>query len=543
MTPAVIRTIERGYVDVTAEAGLVLVTRCGSPSKDHLLESTGSGVAFLDLDGDGRDDILVLNAWQLADREPGAPRRTIVDKGRFAYYRNRGDGTFADETIRAGLGGGGAWGGAVAAGDIDDDGHLDLYVACFGPNLLFHNRGDGTFEEVGVAAGVADPGWGGGATLFDADDDGDLDLYVTNYVETTEEEVLAAERTLVYEDKLDVMVGPFGLEGGEDRFYRNRGDGTFEDATVDAGLVDRARGYGLVPVAADLDDDGDLDLYVANDSNPNYLYRNEGDGRFREVGLSSGAAFSEDGAAQAGMGVEVVDLDGDRILDLFVTHFSDDYSTLYRGEGGLFFFDDSTKTGLKLLTFTPLSWGTASIDFDQNAVPDLVIANGHIYPQIDTLPGGHFRQRILLLVNRGGTYIDVGAEAGPGLQVRGSFRGLAVGDLDGDLDPDLVFTRVDEPPLLLRYDGGDRERWLVVAPDTPRPRWIGARIDVEASGRSQSRVILSGGSYASQSNLTAVFGLGPATRAERVTVRFPGGATREFRDVPGGRVLRVPVPH
>jgi len=398
------------YVDATAAAGLGTVTWCGSPAKEHLLESTGSGAAFLDLDADGDDDILVLGAWRLSDRAPGEGGRSILSRGSFAYYRNRGDGTFADETERAGLAGGGSWGNAVAAGDVDSD--------------------------------------------------------------------------------------------------------------------------------------GDLDLYVANDSNPNYLYRNEGEGRFREIGLSSGAALSGDGAAQAGMGIAVLDFDGDRILDLFVTHFAEDHSTLYRGEGGLFFHDASAVTGVAKLTYAPLSWGAESIDIDQDAAPDLVIANGHIYPQIDESAGaGKYRQRNLVLLQRGPRVVDGSPDAGPGFEIPGSFRGLAVGDLEGDLDPDLLFTRIDETPLLLRFDGAERRRWLVVAPESvPGARWIGARIDVQAGGRSQSRVILSGGSYASQSSLVARFALGESGRAERVTVRFPGGEIREYTEIEGGSVLRVRVP-
>lgn len=532
------------FVDVSREAGLELVTWCGSPSKDHLLESTGSGLAFVDLDGDQRDDLLVLNAWRLADRDTDDEPRRIVDRGRFAFYHNRGDGTFEDRTAAAGLGGGGAWGCGVIAGDIDDDGDLDLYVTCFGPNLLFRNRGDGTFDEVAGAAGVADPGWGGGAAFFDADNDGDLDLYLANYVEATEADVLNAERTLLYRGKLEVMVGPFGLTGAQDRFYRNRGDGTFDDVTSAAGCEDLARAFGLGVVAADLDDDGDLDLYVANDSNPNYLFRNQGDGTFREIGVVAGAAFSAEGAAQASMGVEVADWDADGNLDLFTTHFAQDACTLYRGEGNLFFADVAAATRIDALTFSVLSWGTLALDFDQDGRLDLAIANGHIYPQVDSLGDGTtYEQRNLLLLNRGVHFEDGSAQAGPGFAIRGSFRGLAAGDLDSDGDLDLAFTRIDATPLLLRNDGGDRRRRLTLAArPAPGPWWIGARIDVTSGGRTQSSVVLSGGSYASQSNLRPVFTLDESAVADRVSVRFPGGARREYVGVAGGTVLEIERP-
>jgi hypothetical protein len=509
-----------------------------------LLESVGSGAAFVDLDGDGLDDIFVLSGWRLGDRRSDGGPREVLSKGSFAYYHNLGGGRFADETSKAGLGGGGAWGIGVAAGDIDGDGDLDLFVTCFGRNLLYRNRGDGTFEEVGAAAGVAGAGWWGSAAFFDADGDGDLDLYVTSYIDATLDDVLNAERTLVYKGAVQVMVGPFGLRGGADRFYRNRGDGTFEDATVESGLEDVGLGYGLGVVAADFDGDGDLDLYVANDSNPNYLFRNDGGGRFTEIGVVSGAAFSSEGAAQASMGLETAVFDGDGLLDLFVTNFADDNSALYKGDGGLFFTDVSIPTKIAALTFKPLSWGTASIDFDQDGRADLVVADGHIYPQVDAIEKEFgFRQRPLLLLNRGATFEDGTDRAGAGFQARSSYRGLAVGDIEGDRDPDLLFTRIDEPPLLLRYDGGDPRRWLVVeASPHPGPRWIGARVDVEAGGRRQSRVILSGGSFASQSALRAVFALGGAGSAERVVVRFPGGGVQEFHDVAGGTTLKVAVP-
>jgi hypothetical protein len=532
------------FVDVTQAAGVAGATWCGSPSKDHLLESTGSGLAFVDLDGDERDDLLILNAWRLADRDDGADARRVVDRGRFAHYRNRGDGTFEDRTDAAGLGGGGAWSCGVIAGDIDDDGDLDLYVTCFGPNLLFRNNGDGTFVEVGRQAGVDDPGWGGAAAFFDADNDGDLDLYLANYVEAGIDDVLRARRTLRYRGAIDVMVGPFGLTGAKDRLYRNRGDGTFEDVTQAAGCEDVARGFGLGVVAADLDDDGDLDFYVANDSNPNYLFRNEGNGTLREIGVVSGAAFSGSGAAQAGMGVEVADFDADGILDLFVTHFAQDGCTLYRGEGNLFFADVSAAWRVDALTFAPLSWGTLGLDLDQDTRTDLLVANGHIYPQVDELgDGSTYAQRNLVLLNRGTHFEDATARAGPGFAIAGSFRGLAAGDLDADGDLDLALTRIDAPPLLLRNDGTDPRRHLTLAArPSPGPWWIGARIDVTSGARTQTRVVLSGGSYASQSSLRPVFTLGASGIAERVVVRFPGGSRREYRGVAGGSVLEIERP-
>ena len=288
-----------------ARPGLKTVLYCGGPDKDHILESVGTGAAFVDYDGDGRLDVFLVNAWAL-DEEPSRVRL----KGRNALYRNRGDGTFEDVTERAGVADE-SWGCGVCAGDYDNDGHVDLFVTNFGPNRLYRNRGDGTFEQVAERAGVADPGWGAGAAFFDADGDGDLDLYVANYIDATMDDVLAARRTILWREKVKVLAGPFGLRGGRDRFFRNNGDGTFRDATDEAGMTDTAESYGLGVLASDLDHDGDVDVFVANDSNPNFLYRNNGNGTFTEIGAWSGAGLNGNGVAQAGMGVDAADFDGD----------------------------------------------------------------------------------------------------------------------------------------------------------------------------------------------------------------------------------------
>ena len=323
--------------------------------KDHLLESTGTGAALIDYDGDGLLDAFLVNAWAL-DEEPSRVRV----KGRNALYRNMGGGRFEDVTDRAGVGGDG-WGGGVCAGDYDNDGRIDLFVTGFGPCRLYRNQGDGTFEQVAERAGVASPGWSAGAAFFDADGDGDLDLYVAHYIEATFDEVLAARRTSTWREKVKVMAGPFGLRGGKDRFYRNNGDGTFRDDTEKAGMTDIAESYGLGVLASDLDNDGDVDIYVANDSNPKFLYRNDGGGSFTEIGSWSGAGLSGEGVAQAGMGVDAADFDGDGLQDIFVTNFARDHATLYKNNGNLAVFrhqpDDAAQSldvrdaqvGLRLL--------------------------------------------------------------------------------------------------------------------------------------------------------------------------------------------------
>ncbi len=520
------------FTDVSASAGLTRVLHAGRPGKDHLLDSAGFGAAWIDYDRDGRIDIYVVNGWKLDDRE-------IVERGRNALYRNRGDGTFEDVTDAAGVDGAGRWCSGVAVADVDDDGLPDLFVTAFGANLLYRNRGDGTFEEVAADLGVAAPGWNTGAAFFDADGDRDLDLYVAAYIDASVEEVLAAERTLDWKGVARVAPGPFGMPGAPDRFFLQREDGTFAEATEAAGLADRALGFGFGVRALDVDGDGDLDLYVANDSDANYLYRNEGDGTFKDTGLWSGAAFDANGAAQAGMGVAAGDANGDRVPDLFVTNFSEDFSTLYVGDGDGFFRDVSADSGVGAATYRPLSWGTLLADLDNDGDDDLVVANGHIYPQVDAHPefAMTYRQRDQLLENvGGGRFVEVGDRAGAGFAIERSSRGLAAGDYDDDGDLDLLFTALDEPPLLLRNDT-EGARWLTVvleaAPGSGGT--IGATVEVRAGGRRLRRDLASGESFLSAHDPRLHFGLGDAARVEELLVRWPDGAVERWRDLEADR--------
>ena len=523
------------FTDVAAEAGLTRVLLAGRPEKDHLLDSTGAGAAWLDYDGDGWLDLYLLNGWRL---EQGR----VVERGRNALYRNRGDGTFEDVTDIAGVDGEGCWCIGVAVADYDNDGFDDLFVSAFGPNLLYRNRGDGTFENVAAAAGVEAPGWNTGAAFFDADGDGDLDLYVAAYIDQTIDDVLAARPTLDWKGVDKVAVGPFGLDGAADHFFVSNGDGTFTEATEEAGLADRSLGYGFAVIAFDPDNDGDMDIYVANDSDANYLYRNDGTGRFREIGLWSGAAFDINGAAQAGMGIAVGEATGDAHVDLVVTNFSEDFTTLYAGEGGGFFRDASDESGVGAATYLSLSWGAVLADLDHDGDLDLVIANGHIYPQVDRHPefGMSYAQRNQLLENLGGgRFAEVTDRAGPGFQISASSRGLAAGDYDNDGDLDLLITRLDAPPLLLRNDSASG-RWLIVscrtgAGDGPS---IGTRVTVEAGGRSFVRDVSSSGSFLSAHDPRVHFGLGDATVAT-VHVRWPDGSEQVLSNVETNRIVEV----
>ncbi|HEX5138975.1 MAG TPA: CRTAC1 family protein [Planctomycetota bacterium] len=501
------------------------VVWCGRKEKPHLLESGGSGLALFDYDGDSDLDLYVVNGWRLDGDK-------VVEKGRNALWRNRGDGTFEDVTDSAGVGDDG-WGCGVAVGDVDGDGDPDLFVTNFGRDVLYVNRGDGTFARAPDPPGI--DGWSAGAVFLDADGDGDEDLFVGAYIDCTLDEVLHAKPTLDWHGA-KVMLGPFGLTGKRNAYFENAGGGRFVEATGKAGLTDVGAYFSFGVMALDLDGDLDLDLYVANDSNPNYLYRNEGKGRFKEVGLWSGAALDAGGAAQAGMGVGAGDVDGDGDPDLLVTNFEKDATTLYRNDGRCLFADVSEASGVKAPTYAPLSWGTALEDFDLDGDLDIFIANGHIYPQADALPdaGTSYAQANLLLANRGdGRFTDASRDAGPGLSVVRSSRGVAAGDLDNDGDIDLVVSNVDATPTILVNGTVRRGRWLLV--DAPGAR----KVTVEAGGRRWTRHEVRGGSFCSASDPRFHFGLGKVDAIDRVTVTWPDGSEQAIRDAAPDRIVRV----
>jgi hypothetical protein len=527
------------FVDVTQPAGLSRVLLAGRPDKDHLLDSAGSGAAFLDFDRDGRLDVYLVNGWRLeGDR--------IAEKGRNALYRGLPDGTFRDVTAEAGVAGEGHWGSGAFVADYDNDGWPDILVTNFGPNVLYRNLGNGRFENVAANVGIEAPGWNTGAAFFDADADGDLDLYVASYIEATIQDVLNARRTLSWKGLEMVAFGPFGLKGAPDHFFRNESGTRFVDATIEAGLQDRALGFGFAVRAVDVDDDGDVDLYVANDSDANYLYRNEGKGRFKEVGVWSGCALDEKGAAQAGMGLAAGDATGDGVLDLFVSNFAEDFSTLYAGLGGGLFDDVSRISGVGDMTYRPLSWGTALADLDNDTDLDLVVINGHIYPQIDRHPdvAGTYAQPMLLAENRGAgstpLFRDATADAGPAVGQPRSSRGLAVGDYDNDGDLDLLVTTLDAAPTLLRNDSAGGS-WLTVIPEgsNGEPTPIGTRVIVKAGGRLQQRDIASGDSYMSTHDPRPHFGLGAAASVDEIDIRWPDGSHTLLRNVPARQTVRI----
>ena len=518
------------FVDTAAASGLTTPTWFGSRSKPHILESGGAGLALLDYDADGDLDLYLVGAWRLEDGR-------VAERGRNRLYRNRGDGGFEDVTDAAGVGDDG-WGNGVAVGDADGDGRLDLFVTNFGPDVLYRNRGDGTFERSDSSSGGPGlAGWSTGAVFFDADRDGDEDLFVVAYIDCTLEEVLTAKPTLEWQGQA-VMLGPFGLEGAEDRYFENLGGGRFRDATEASGLVDAGNFYGFGVEALDVDGDADLDVYVANDSNPNYLFLNDGRGRFQEMGLWSGAALDGGGNAQGGMGVAAGDSDGDGDPELVVTNFWKDATTLYRNEGEALFTDVARETGVAEPSFMGLEWGTTLSDLDLDGDLDMVIVNGHIYPQADAVPeaGPGYKQRNLLLANQGGSFGDVTAASGPGFAVVESSRGLAMGDVDNDGDLDLAISNMDATPTLPRNDTARRGRhWLLV--DAPGA----VRVEARAGAARWVRHRIAGGSYLSASDPRFHFGLGAVERIDSLTVVYPDGRVVRSGGVAVDRILRLPA--
>ncbi len=514
------------FRDATQSAGLDVITWSGSIEKPHILESTGNGVVVLDYDGDGFQDLYVVTALRLPPDEER-------DEGN-RLYRNLGDGTFEDVTAAAGVGLR-AYGHGGCAGDVDGDGLPDLYVTNYGPNVLFRNNGDGSFADITGRAGVGDPRWSIGAALFDADGDGDQDLFVGNYIEASWEEILEARRTRAWRGKVQVMDGPRGLPESPNTFYLNNGDETFRQATEESGFAVGGMGYSMGVVGFDYDLDGDRDLYVANDSTANRLYRNRGDATFEEVATWTGCAYNADGNAQGSMGVGVGDYDGNGWPDLVVTNFAHDYYALYRNLDGELFQDDTFVARLAVPSYVPLGWAPLLLDMDHDGDEDLFLANGHIYPQVDEDPslGESYRQKNQLLVNEDGIFRELGPQAGEVFEIEESSRGGAWLDMENDVDLDIVVSNQDARPTLLENVTSPAGGWLQVS--LPGA----AVVRFETASRIQLRQSLAGGSYASESDPRLHVGIGPANRLDRMTVSWPDGRTQEYLDLPADRIYVV----
>jgi hypothetical protein len=514
------------FTDVAEKAGLTMQNIFGGiETKKYIIETTGTGVAIFDYDNDGWPDIFLVNGTRL-DGLPSGPAPSNH------LYRNNHDGTFTDVTVKAGLTATG-WGQGVCVGDYDNDGWEDLYITYYGKNRLYHNDG-GVFTEVAEKAGVAGSGkaWGSGCAFVDYDRDGKLDLMVANYVDFDLATAPApGQRANCVWKGVPVMCGPRGLPGAKNILYHNKGDGTFEDVTVKA-HIDRTDGhYSLSVSTLDFDEDGWPDIYVACDSTPSILYRNNHDGTFTDVAVTAGAAFNEDGREQAGMGTTVADFNGDGHLDIFKTNFSDDTSTLYRNNGDGTFTDATSAAGLGLYT-QYLGWGAMFFDFDDDGWPDLILVNGHVYPEVDSqhLGSSYKEPRILYHNNGDATFSDISASAGLGITTAASSRGLAVGDLWNEGRMSAVISNMNAAPSLLVNQIRAPNHWIAIRTVGTKSNrdGIGARILLRTGSRTLVDEVRSGSSYISNSDMRVHFGLGAATKIEWIEIRWPSGLVERF---------------
>jgi hypothetical protein len=507
-------------VDVAAQAGLTLMNIHGSPSRDFIVDTNGNGAAWFDYDNDEDLDALIVN---------GSSRERLAQGGdpMAALYRNDGGGRFSDVTASSGLVKRG-WGMGVCVADYDNDGFQDVYLTAFGANALFRNTGTGAFADVTSAARVGDTRWGMNCAFGDYDRDGDVDLYVANYLTFDEKTApKRGSRPNCRYGTLPVFCGPRGLQGEADVLYRNEGNGTFTDATARAGINDPGH-YGFGVLFSDLDHDGWPDIFVANDSTPNLFFRNKRDGTFSEEGLLTGLALSGDGREQAGMGVDAGDVDGDGRLDLIQTNFTNDYNTLRKNNGGGLFTDVTHAAGMGVIPFPYMGWGVGLVDFDNDSLLDVFVANGHVYPSADRAGlGTKFMQRKLLFLNAGGgRFRHVTDEVGGGLLLEKSSRGAAFGDYDNDGDVDVLVVNLNDRPTLLRNDGTGKAHWATfrLVGSKSNRNGIGARVTVRSGGRTQTVEVRSGGSYLSHNDMRAHFGLASSTSVESIEIRWPSGA-------------------
>ena len=521
--------------DVTAKTGINF-THTADPSKKYIVESMSGGVILFDYDRDGWPDIYFTNA----------PTVDMAIKGEASLgvlYHNNHDGTFTDVTAKSGLTKPCfAMGGAV--GDYDNDGWPDLYVTCLGGNTLYHNNGDGTFTDVTAKAGVADGRWSTGASFGDYDSDGLVDLIVTNYVDFHLNDLpgFGSAPNCKYRG-ISVQCGPRGLRGAGDSLFHNNGDGTFTDVSKAAGVSDPDGYYGMGVIWADFNNTGRPDIYVANDSTPKFLYKNLGNGIFKDIGLQSGTAVSEDGSEQASMGIAVGDYNHTGRPSLYVTNFSDENDLLYRNDGDWNFTEVSYASGVALPSLPWVKWGTAFVDLDNDGWLDLIAVSGHVYPQVDTLPSGPgYREPKLLSMNqKDGTFCDAGDQAGPALKEKRVSRGLAVGDLFNDGNMDVVISDIDGAPMILRNHGVPGRHWVSfeLAGTKSNRLALNARLKIVAGGMTQTDEIHSGGSYLSQNDLRVHFGLGAATKIDSLEIRWPSGKVETLSNLAADQFYSV----
>jgi hypothetical protein len=521
--------------DVYKESGINFV-HTSAPEKKYIVESMSGGVLLIDYDRDGWLDIYFTNA-------PTVEMALKKEKSKSLLYRNNGNGKFTDVTDQAGVGFPGyAMGGAV--GDYNNDGFPDMYITCLGENVLYRNNGDGTFSNETKKAAVTDSRWSAGAAFGDYDGDGFLDLVVANYVDFNLNDLpgFGSLPTCKFRG-VDVQCGPRGLKGAGDSVFKNNGDGTFTEVTKKANMVDPDGFYGMQPVFSDYSDTGRQDIYVANDSTPNFFYQYKGDGSFEEIGLLSGTGVSGDGSEQGSMGVAVGDYLHTGKMAIYVTNFADEYNTLYRNNGKLDFTDVSFASKVAQPSRPYVGWGTGFFDLDNDTWLDLLVVNGHVYPQMDEISSGAgYKQEKILFINKGdGTFCDATKQGGAALMEKRVSRGAAFGDLDNDGNIDVVVEDLDSSPMILKNKGDKTNHWITLELGAKQgnPLAIGARVKVTTGKITQTEEIRSGASYLSQNDLRVHFGLGKATKVDLIEIRWNSGKIETIKDVPADKFYAV----
>ncbi len=523
-------------VDITASTGITF-EHLSSPDQKFIVESMSGGVALIDFDRDGWPDIYFTNAQSVEMALAGK-------KARSALYRNNHDGTFTDVTDHAGVGYP-CWAQGAVVGDYNNDGWPDLLVTCFGGVILYRNNGDGTFTDVTKAAGLSgDTQWATGAAFGDYDGDGWADLFVSHYVDFHLDNMAAfgSRDTCKYEG-IDVQCGPRGLRGAPDTLYHNNRNGTFTEVSKQAGVSDPDLRYGLTAVWSDFDNDGKLDLIVANDAGANYLYKGDGAGRFTDAGFTSGVAYNENGQAQANMGVALGDYLHHGRVSIFISHFDNEYAALYRNDGKMSFTDVSFPSGAAQASRGYVGWGDAFVDFANRGWPDLFLVNGHVYPQVDTVPTGpRYREPMVLLENQhNGTFRHISTEVGPAIQVPRVSRGMAIGDLFNDGKLEAVVENLVGPPTILRPEGGPKHNWIGFQLEGTKSNRLAlnGRVRITAGTLVQLGEVLSGGSYLSQNDLRVHFGLADYGTVDKAEVLWPDGKVETFSHLAAGRYYSI----
>jgi hypothetical protein len=516
-------------IDITSSTK-IRFDHLSSPEQKYIVESMSGGVALIDYDRDGWPDIYFTNAPDVAMQSSGR-------RARSALFHNNRDGTFTDVTDRAGVGYP-CWAMGAAVGDYNNDGWPDLLVTCFGGVVLYRNNGDGSFTDVTKQTGLdKDSGWATGAAFGDYDNDGWADLFVPHYAKLDLSDLpeFGSKITCTYH-KIKVQCGPRGLPGDPDSLYHNNGDGTFTNVAQSAGVADAQGLLGLGSVWSHFNNSDHIDLFVANDSGPNYLYRNKGDGTFSEIAYNAGVAFSQEGSEQANMGVAVADYNHTGLESIFVSHFSEDYGALWRNDGDMSFVDVSHTAGIARGTWPYVGWGDVFVDLDNSGWPDLFLVNGHVYPQVDTEPliSKYKEPKLLFLNQRDGRFKDISNVAGEALQIPQVSRGVAAGDLFNDGRIDLVIENLEGQPMILRPIDLPHNHWisLELAGTRSNRLALNARVKVSAGSLTQTDEVRSGGSYMSQSDLRLHFGLGDHMRADSVEIVWPSGAKETLTDIP-----------